>query len=251
MTAPGNAPFNHGFTSVSRVSPTVHVREQLLAAIERGDFPPGSALPSERALCETFGVSRVSIREAIAGIEAMGLITVQHGRGAFIRDAATSEYAGPFAKYLELHRHELVQLLKVRGALDELAAEEAALHGTKQYVARIQQLCDRFRERAERNNHEFSALAELDVTFHIAITEASEGDLLPKLLRELNGLLVDSRRMMFGRNGQPKISIADHQRIVDAIARGDVPAARQAVHDHVEGIWSWIETFTASPQEPD
>jgi GntR family transcriptional repressor for pyruvate dehydrogenase complex len=240
---PSSEPPNHGFTSVSRVSPTLHVREQLLAAIERGEFLPGSALPSERALCETFGVSRVSVREAIAGIEAMGLITVQHGRGAFIRALATSEYAGPFAKYLQLHRHELVQLLKVRGALDELAAEEAALHGTRQYVAHIQQLCDRFREQAEREKHEFSQLAELDVAFHIAIAEASKGELLTKLLRELNGLLVDSRKIMFGRDDQPKISIADHQLIVDAIARGDVRAARQAVHGHVEGIWSWIESF--------
>ncbi|MCG2799991.1 MAG: GntR family transcriptional regulator, partial [Cellulomonas sp.] len=67
-------------TSIKRVGPTQLVREQLLVAIESGAYAPGSALPSERVLCETFGVSRVSLREAIAGLEATGLITVQHGR---------------------------------------------------------------------------------------------------------------------------------------------------------------------------
>ena len=180
MTDPGGTPAIGGLRSVQHVSPTQQVREQLLAAIERGDFAPGAMLPSERALCATFGVSRVSVREAIAGLEAMGLITVQQGRGAFVREGVAGRYAGPFGKYLQLHRAELVELLKVRGALDELTAEEAALHGSAADLAKVVEACQQFSAAVETDPHDLAKLAEFDVAFHMSIAEAAGGELLPE-----------------------------------------------------------------------
>src|SRR5215469_9811509 len=151
MTDPAGTPPKNGLRLVQHVSPTQQVREQLLAAIESGEFAAGSLLPSERVLCATFGVSRVSVREAIAGLEAMGLVSVQHGRGAFVRDRVATRYAGPFGKYLEPHRDELIELLKVRGALDELTAEEAALHATAEGLSKVAEACRRFNEAAQRS----------------------------------------------------------------------------------------------------
>ncbi|MGI8535401.1 MAG: FadR/GntR family transcriptional regulator [Mycobacteriales bacterium] len=237
------------FTTIARVGPTQQIREQLLAAIEGGDYPPGSALPSERALCESFGVSRVSVREAIAGLEAMGLIVVKHGRGAFVREGAGEEYAAPFAKYLQLHRDELLELLRVRGALDELAAEEAALHGTKNGVARLVEANERFRTAAEG---ELGAgrLALLDVAFHVSIAEAVGGSLLPSLLRELNGILDDSRRMTLAREGQLPRSAAEHQAIVDAILGRDAAEARRAANQHLAGIRTWVSEYGRPRSRP-
>jgi DNA-binding FadR family transcriptional regulator len=59
-----------GYTLLSTVSRTQQVRDQLEAAIERGDYKPGERLPSERELVELLGVSRVSVREAIRSLEA-------------------------------------------------------------------------------------------------------------------------------------------------------------------------------------
>lgn len=249
MTDPEVMPQLRGLKSVQHVSPTQQVREQLLSAIERGDFPGGSMLPSERVLCETFGVSRVSVREAIAGLEAMGLIAVKHGRGAFVRSGVASRYAGPFAKFLQLHRDELVELLKVRGALDKLAAEEAALHGTERGLVRVKEACQRFSEEAEKDVADLRRLAELDTVFHISIAEAAVGELLPKLVRELNGLLDESRRMMFGLRGQATRSVRQHQAIADAILAGDAPKARRASSLHVAGVRLRIEKLSDREEE--
>lgn len=241
MTDPAGTTPIHGLRSVQHVSPTQQVREQLLAAIEKGDFPAGSMLPSERVLCATFGVSRVSVREAIAGLEAMGLITVRHGRGAFVRDRVATRYAGPFAKYLELHKTELAELLKVRGALDELTAEEAALHGSTDGLAKVAAACRSFKEAAEAGPHDLAKLAELDVAFHVSIAESAGGELLPKLLRELNGLLDESRGITLGMDGQPARSAQQHQAITDAILAGDARAARRAASRHVAAVRMWLE----------
>ncbi|MGH3292619.1 MAG: FadR/GntR family transcriptional regulator [Trebonia sp.] len=250
MTDPVGGPLAHGLRSVQHVSPTQQVREQLLAAIESGDFAPGSLLPSERVLCATFGVSRVSVREAIAGLEAMGLVTVQHGRGAFVRDRVATRYAGPFGRYLQLHRAELLELLKVRGALDELAAEDAALHANADGLSRVAEASRQFREAAEAKPLDLSRLAELDVAFHVAIAEAGGGELLPKLLRELNGVLDESRHLTLGLPGQAQRSVQQHQTIVNAIVAGDARPARRAASRHVSAVSMWVQRVMDSDERP-
>lgn len=56
------------------------LRDQLL----QGVYPPGSMIPNEEALCEQFGVSRITVRRAVADLEARGLLEKRQGRGTFV-----------------------------------------------------------------------------------------------------------------------------------------------------------------------
>ncbi|HSK92172.1 MAG TPA: GntR family transcriptional regulator [Euzebyales bacterium] len=62
-----------------------NIADELRAAIHRGDYGPGDALPSETQLCATYSVSRPTVRHAVAIMRSEGLIDVEHGRGAFVR----------------------------------------------------------------------------------------------------------------------------------------------------------------------
>jgi GntR family transcriptional regulator len=53
--------------------------------INAGAHPPGTALPKEEALCERFGVSRITVRRALADLEAQGFVQRRQGRGTFVR----------------------------------------------------------------------------------------------------------------------------------------------------------------------
>lgn len=232
------------FAVVTRLSPTQQVQSQMLAAINSGQYAPGTPLPSERELCEMFGVSRVSVREALAGLVATGLIEIQQGKGAFVRPRVGDEYAGPFGLYIEMHREELSELLRVRGALDGLAAAEAATHAGDADCASMRSACDAFRDAVDRGATP-QELTTLDVAFHESIAAAGRGNLLPNLLRELNSLLVESRHILFARSGQPRRSVADHDAILTAVLAGDKRAARRRATDHVEKMWSWVSKFTS------
>lgn len=61
------------------------VAAELRTAIDTGRYAPSSRLPSERALSEQFGVSRVTMRRAIAELEGEGLLRVARGSGAYVR----------------------------------------------------------------------------------------------------------------------------------------------------------------------
>ena len=53
--------------------------------VSRGVFAPGSPLPKEETLCENFGVSRITVRRALADLAALGLLEKRHGLGTFVR----------------------------------------------------------------------------------------------------------------------------------------------------------------------
>lgn len=240
-----DSPTKHRFATVTRLGPTQQVQSQLLSAITSGHYEPGSLLPSERELCEMFGVSRVSVREALAGLAATGLIEIQQGKGVFVRPRVDDEFAGPFALYIEMHRDQLTELLQVRGALDGLAASQAALHCDDAARERIQHAFDAFRDEAQ-GDADPQALTELDVAFHRAIADAGKGTLLPQLLTELNQLLIESRHILFARPGQPERSVSDHEEILEAIIAADEVSARHRASDHVQKMWSWVSGFTSS-----
>lgn len=242
---PSTKPGSPSFEAVSRLGPTQQVQNQLLDAINSGSYPPGSLLPSERVLCEMFGVSRVSVREALAGLAATGLIDVRQGKGAFVRQGVGDEYAGPFGLYIEAHRDELAELLRVRGALDGIAAADAATNSDDSAKEIIKTKHEEF-ERAVDDDLSPQELTALDVAFHQTIADSGSGTLLPNLLRELNNLLVESRHILFARPGQPKRSLADHAGLLQAILDGDAREAQTRATAHVEKMWSWVETFESS-----
>lgn len=61
------------------------VADRLREAIVAGEYPPGQALPSESVLAERYGLNRTTINKAVRLLAAQGLVTVEHGRGAFVR----------------------------------------------------------------------------------------------------------------------------------------------------------------------
>jgi GntR family phosphonate transport system transcriptional regulator len=95
------------------------IAEVLAAEIGSGSFPPGARLPTETALAQRFGVNRHTLRQAIGALSTAGLVSVQHGRGTFVRPAPMLEYPiGARTRFSEiLSRQSLMadgELLAVR-----------------------------------------------------------------------------------------------------------------------------------------
>jgi DNA-binding FadR family transcriptional regulator len=241
------------YTVLPAVSRSQHVRDQLEAAIERGDYVAGDRLPSERELMELLGVSRVSVREAIRSLQAVGLVEVHQGRGSFVSASRSDRYATSFSHWLSVHRDEVLELLKVRGALDELAAEAAAQRRAPGSGERLADLNAAFRRAAAAGPPaDLDELVRRDVAFHDGIAEASGSPLLGGLLRDLHEHINESRRISLGPPGRAEASARQHDAIVAAIDAGDPAAARAAVARHVESVRAaYAEILDATEMEGD
>jgi GntR family transcriptional regulator len=84
---------------VPRISPSsavpfyLQLEELLLRRVSSGEWPPGGQIPTESELCELYGVSRVTVRQALARLVQRSLLTRGRGKGTFVRDSRVTANA--------------------------------------------------------------------------------------------------------------------------------------------------------------
>ena len=77
--------------------------------IARGALAPGEALPTEQALCHQFGVSRITVRRALADLAEQGYIERRQGVGSFVRQRGRSDEVPPVGSYMDSLRQAQFQ----------------------------------------------------------------------------------------------------------------------------------------------
>src|SRR3954454_5393480 len=116
------------FDKVRRVRSFDDVLEQLREAIPSGRSRPGERLPNERQLCETFGVGRPTLREALRSLEAVGMIEVRPGKGggSYAVTPSESTLGDALASLVSLRGASLEDLAEVRVDFEGESAAWAA-----------------------------------------------------------------------------------------------------------------------------
>jgi len=211
---------------------TESLRETFLERIRTGVWPPGTALPSERELMAEFKVSRLPLREAIAGLRALGVLHTRPGSGTRVRrvDARTVAQLLPLLVTLEGER-TFRQVFELRLAVESQTAALAARHHTDLDARSFKQLLEKLK--ADLDAHLEEAV-ETDLDFHVAIACATQNPLFEVLMRTLAELVkhvqVESckddpirRRRAFDA----------HTAIVDAILARDADRARAEMEAHL------------------
>jgi GntR family transcriptional repressor for pyruvate dehydrogenase complex len=211
------------------------VYEDVAKQIERlilKKLKPGDKLPSERELAEMLQVSRSSIRDAIRGLELMGLVEPRQGAGTIVRGLSAESLLNPFASALK-HRQELVsELLDFRKMLEPPLAARAATHASPEEISEMQEILQRQEQKLSDGE---AAIAE-DAEFHYSVALASGNSVVLKLLDMVMDLLRDTRERSLQLEGRPQKSLAGHRRILAAIKRHDAEAAKAAMRRHIEDI---------------
>src|SRR5258706_11617587 len=99
------------FEPIERQTVSEGIRDALLESIRSGALPPGSRLPSERSLCEEFGVARTSVREAIQGLVSLGAIVKRANRPYVAEQLPGMQLAGRDDR--KRHLEELVEVRRI------------------------------------------------------------------------------------------------------------------------------------------
>ncbi|BAV78088.1 GntR family transcriptional regulator [Pseudomonas chlororaphis subsp. aurantiaca] len=155
--------------SISRAVPEVALQAIRQLINERG-FGPGDALPSQRDLAVQLGVSRASLREALSSLSALGVISVQPGKGVFVQ-AAESPVNGVGLSWPFAAQASPTDIFQLRYALEGFAAGLAAVTLTADELDALQDNVEAMRN--ELRAADFEAAARLDFEFHQKILQAS------------------------------------------------------------------------------
>jgi GntR family transcriptional repressor for pyruvate dehydrogenase complex len=225
-----------GLKPIERTKLSHTVMARIKALIASGEYPPGQRLPTEKELAEAFGVSRMSVREALSALAAAGLIEVRHGEGSFVRRVDVTHYLPPIAASLAGFPEAALQLLEVRSILEAGAAELAAQRADDTALQELEAAAMAYRSQVEAQETGL----EGDLRLHRAIANAAGNPVLTELMNRISDLIAQGMAYTLGQNaGDPEQArqVADeHDDIVAAIRRRDPAAARAAMLRHLANV---------------
>lgn len=226
------------FTPVRSEKLSAAVIDQIELLILRGILRPGERLPAERDLAERLDVSRPSLRDALAELEARGLVTRRPGAGIFVADVVGPAFSEPMVRLFSTRDEALFDYLAFRRDMEGLAAERAARLGADTGLQVISEVFQRMV--AAHSAGDAPEEARLDAEFHMAVVDASHNIVMLHMMRAMYQLLregiVHSHNALFRQRSTRAALLDQHRAIRDAIVARDASAARAAVEAHLDFV---------------
>jgi DNA-binding GntR family transcriptional regulator len=204
------------------------LRLQLSDDIVRGHLAPGAAL-DEIKLARRFSVSRTPVREAIRMLAASGLVEVRAHRAAVV--------ARP------THR-DLIGMFEVMAELESLCAGYAAERMTGGERRVLENVHERLRVLIQSGDPQ--RYHEVNEAFHGAIYAGAHNSYLADLTLSTRGRVQPFRRAQFRNLGRLAKSHLEHDRVVQAIVRGERTLAAQTMYAHIIKVRDEFEHYKKS-----
>jgi DNA-binding GntR family transcriptional regulator len=184
------------------------LREQIFArALE-----PGSWIDEQKLALE-YGISRTPLREALKVLAAEGLVTMKVRRGAYVT---------------EVSRDDVAQVYHLLALLESDAAGQIAAHASAAQRAELQALHERLEKQTKRRDAFFAA----NEAFHMAMVSMAGNRWAEQVVRDLRKVMKLNRHHSLFKQGRIEDSLAEHRRLMQAIAAQDSEQARALMQMH-------------------
>jgi DNA-binding FadR family transcriptional regulator len=201
-------------------------------ALLDGTLKPGDRLLSERELALSLGISRPLLREALRSLAMLGFLDIQHGRGAYVRQAEIGVLSDFFTFSLAQQPDILDDVMQARIAIEcqaiRLACERATESDLKRIGSKLTTLMDTLHDPAEGGAADFS--------FHQSIVEASHSEALITLYGAIGELLqrshVQRREVTISEPGVVDYLVEAHREVFLSIVDRQPDVADRKLRDH-------------------
>lgn len=222
--------------------PPLHkeIAEALSERIVSRELGPNALLPPERELCESFGVSRTVIREAIKLLESRGLVRIERGRGTVVQEARHETVTDSLRLMLRRNPNSIGELLELRKILEAGIAALAAERRTEGNLSAMRRSLETMR----RKPGEPEGYVDADLEFHAEIARAARNPVLLVVLSPLAELLRQSRIATFSGPRMVRLRTRQHEAIFETIRKQDPEGARALMLAHLSDTQKDLERHT-------
>jgi DNA-binding GntR family transcriptional regulator len=194
----------------------VQVAARLRVLIDSGELAPGTRL-NEIELCNTMGVSRTPLREAIRSLATEGLIELQPNRGAIVSIVS---------------QEDVTEILPIMASLEGLGGRLAAMHMDQSKIAQVRKIHDQMI--SHYKNNEVAEYFETNRLIHELITEGSGNQ---TLVDTINSLSAKVRRARFTAQMTKESwakAVSEHEEMIAALEAQDPDRLEAILVQHVE-----------------
>ncbi|OGT97514.1 MAG: GntR family transcriptional regulator [Geobacteraceae bacterium GWB2_52_12] len=207
------------------------ILENIRDAIISGSLKAGSRV-SEPELAERYGISRTPIREAFRQLESEGYLTVIPRRGAVVS---------------EFSQKDVEEFYAIKSILEGYAARCACEKLTPKELDRLQAINDRLADLASHND--VKTFFKIHNDFHDLFIKAADNEKLRELITSVVNRFQRLRLMSLSLPERMRISVQEHEKIIDAFRRKDAATAEALVRLNAEyGGRVLVSGHTPSPQ---
>ena len=164
--------------------------DQVRSLIHEGKLKPGDRLPPEREMCERFGVSRVTVREALRVLEASGLVEIHVGAhgGAYVTQPSSDKVRDSIMDLLTLSSVKASDVTEVRMVLEVGIIPILCAKADAEDLAALSEICDKQAAALKSGDYDVTLSAE----FHSRLAEATHNSAFAMLIHSFHGPLLMS-----------------------------------------------------------
>jgi DNA-binding GntR family transcriptional regulator len=211
-------------TPPERGNVTASVTAVLRRAIVTLELKPGEIL-DKGAICERLDVSRFPVSEALARLQAEGLVEILPQRGTLVSRVRIAD---------------VVEFMLIRKALEGEAIRVLMARRPEGVLEELEEVLVEQAKAAKKSDHEM--FHNLDVRFHEILFEAMRFSRIHAIIDSARANLTRGRLLILDRR-RLQVTQAEHKDIVDAIASGNTAAAVASMRSHIDNVTAEFVDF--------
>ncbi|MBT0770070.1 FadR family transcriptional regulator [Kineosporia sp. J2-2] len=221
-----DAPFGGAIKSSTVMA---EVTRRLLDYIASGSVAQGDRLPPERQLANQMGVARSAVREALAALEILGVVTIRPGSGTFLSGGTSELLPQTLSWGILLRADQTRELIEVRQGLETQAALLAATRAPESSLRALREHVDTM----EKSLDDYHRFVTADMLFHHELASGADNALLRDTLQSVRSLIRVWVERALSDSDHARLTLAEHRAILAALEAHDPVAAATEMSRHM------------------
>lgn len=213
----------------------VHVGEQVLYQLKKmlidGEWGPGSKIPSENELADLFDVSRITVRQALQKLNALGLIETRLGDGSYVRDLNVGDSMNALIPVMYLGEQTASDVFEFRQIIETGCTRLAVKRATERDIEELKSILVKMTKC--RDNSDIKNFSKADLEFHLKIAQITRNTLFIKTNSILQDVLEQSMDDVIDKMGFEN-GLYYHEQIIKAIEDRNEEKAAEMMKEHIE-----------------
>lgn len=207
--------------------------------IGSGRYAVGERLPSIAQMARDYNVGSPTLREAIKRLEALGLVSVRHGSGVYVRNLAPPIFVTNPIHTGTPSKKMLLDLIEARMPIEVETVGLAARHATPDHLGEMERLLAA--AAGEMGNP--AVLGPLNMGFHCEIAKASGNGVLAQLVEQMVDLFREEQRVILDIHGPRDRDHREHRELLAVVREQDEGRARELMAAHLGGVQRAIRAW--------
>lgn len=229
---------------IRRVNVSDQVFEQMKSLILTGEWEPGIRLPSENNLANLFGVSRITVRQGIHRLVALGLAETHPGEGTYIRTLSPGQSISGLVHIAYLSDDNMLEVLEFRKAIEGYTAELAARKADANDIAQLEMILAEM----EHKKGDVEGFSEADYNFHHELAVISRNTLILESYNLIGDLLRTALKSIVEKRGHSQ-GLYYHRAILDSIIAQDAEGCRALMAQHIDDTYTDMVALRGASSE--